>query len=344
MDRIIGHVDGFVAGLLQGWVTNLNNPAALERLTIHDGVQPDFEICSHFYRGDVCRVHNIEGLFGFAIKREWLDAKSVAVTISNRNGMPLTGGVGVPLPEALPPRPQRDGLDIFLHLAKTAGTSVRHVMAEQLNAAEMLLVYPGPGIGLQEAFISRIPLQQRRRLRLVIGHCSFGIHERLDVPSRYSVFLRHPAARLQSNFAHHGAARTVFRVDGTEINLVTTINEGLTEDFDNLMVRVIAGLSKEMRPLGTVSSADVDLALNNLRTHFKFVGLQETMEESFAGLCGALGLNATALPRENVTPVSWMGADNQLASVDWAAVHHRNRFDLALYDAVIKDGLVGRIG
>lgn len=344
MDRIIGHVDGFQAGSLQGWIANTNNPAALERVTIHDGVQPDFEISSHFHRGDVCRIHNLDGLFGFAIKRDWLDARSVAVTISNRHGVPLIGGVGVPLPEPPPPLPPRDELDIFLHLAKTAGTSVRHVLTSQLSAAEMLLVYPGPGIGLQEAFIRQIPLHQRRRLRVVIGHCSFGIHERLDVPSRYSVFLRHPTARLRSNFAHHGAARTVFRLNRAEISLTTTINDGLTEDFDNLMVRVVAGLSTEIRPLGTVSSADVELALQNLRTQFKFVGLHETMEESFTGLCEALGVQATALPRDNVTPGSWLGADNQLASVDWAAVHHRNRFDLALYDAVIKDGLVGRIG
>jgi hypothetical protein len=223
-----------------------------------------------------------------------------------------------------------------------AGTSVRHAVTRQLSEAETLLIYPGTPFTMPEHLIPTMPLFQRLRLRLVIGHCSFGIHEHLAVPARYSVFLRHPMARLRSNFAHHGAAGTVFRVGGRATNLAAVINDGLSEEFDNLMVRVIAGLTRDAVPVGTVSGADVEQALHNIDTHFAFVGLSERMEESFAGLCRTVGVEPAALPTDNVTPATWPGAAQQMATVRWDGVFERNRHDIALYEAVCKSGLTGR--
>jgi hypothetical protein len=282
-------------------------------------------------------------LFGFAVKRGWLDPRSKSISIITRDGAILSGGANIQLPDLPPMPPPLQPVTIFLHLAKTAGTSVRHAAARQLSEAETLLIYPGAPFGMDEHLIPTIPPYQRRRLRLVIGHCSFGVHERLGVPSRYSVFLRDPAARLRSNFAHHGAARTVFRVGGSVVSAATAINDGLSEEFDNLMVRVIAGLARDAVPPGTVSGADVELALDNIRAHFAFVGLSETMTESFAGLCAILGLDPQTPPKDNVTPHAWIGAEQQTAAVRWDIVFERNRHDFALYDAVRKSGLVGRL-
>jgi hypothetical protein len=343
MGTIIGHVDGFKADVLQGWIANLDEQNGLEPFIVRDEKRRDLLLSTNFYRADVCKAHNINGLFGFALKRSWLDPRSKTITIVTRDGSPLPGGTDIPLPSPppapLPPRP----VDIFLHLAKTAGTSVRHAISRQLSEAEVLLIYPGAPFTVEEHLIPTIPLYQRRRLRLIIGHCSFGVHERLGVTSRYSVFLRDPATRLRSNFAHHGAASTVFQVGGSVVSPATAINDGLSEEFDNLMVRVIAGLARDAVPAGTVSSADVELALHNIREHFAFVGLHETMAESFSGLCETLGVDPQQPPKDNVTPAAWPGAEQQMAAVRWDVVFHRNRHDFALYEAVRKSGLVGRL-
>jgi hypothetical protein len=343
MGTIIGHVDGFKADVLQGWIANLDDQSGLEQFIVRDEACRDLVLSTHTYREDVCMAHQISGLFGFALRRSWLDSRSKTVTILTRDGVPLPGGTDIPLPEAPLIAPSRRPVNIFLHLAKTAGTSVRHAVTQQLSEAEILLIYPGAPFSMEEHLIPTIPLYQRRRLRLVIGHCSFGVHERLGVPSRYSVFLREPAARLRSNFAHHGAAGTAFRVGRGTVGAVAAINDGLSEEFDNLMVRVIAGLARDAVPTGTVSSDDVDLALHNIREHFAFVGLHETMAESFAGLSAVLGVEAYDLPTDNVTPATWSGAEQQKATVRWDAVFERNRHDFALYKAVRETGLVGRL-
>ena len=343
MGNIIGYVDGFRGETLHGWIANLDEHNRLEPFIVRDDMRRDLLLSPHCYRADVCQAYQINGVFGFALKRNWLDPRSKTVSIVTRDGMALPGGTDIALPAPPPAGPAEAPVNVFLHIAKTGGTSVRHAITSQLSEAEVLLIYPGTEFSVQEHLIPTIPIHQRRRLRLAIGHCMLGVHERLGVPSRYSVFLREPAARLRSNFAHHGAGRTIFQTAAGVVSLATAVNDGVSEEFDNLMVRVIAGLSREAVPLGAVSSAHVELALANIRAHFAFVGLTETMVDSVAGLCATLGVAPQAPPQDNVTPTGWEGAEQQMAAVRWDALFHRNRHDFALYDAVREAGLVGRL-
>jgi hypothetical protein len=67
------------------------------------------------------------------------------------------------------------------------------------------------------------------------------------------------------------------------------------------------------------------------------------MADSFAGLCATLCVPPQTLPRDNVTPRAWIGAEQQIAAVRWDAVFARNRHDFALYDAIRASGLVGQL-
>jgi hypothetical protein len=343
MGRVIGYVDGFRADVLHGWLANLVQQDALAPFIVRDEKGREFAFSTNFYRADVCQALHINGLFGFALRRSWLDPRSRSITVMTPQGLVVQGGENITLPD-LPSASLPESVDILLHLAKTAGTSVRHALVEHFSEGETLLVYPGTDFGVREHLLPTIPLYQRRCLRLVIGHCNFGIHDLMAVPARYSVFLRSPAARLRSNIAHHQVARTMFVVGGQRVSLSTAINEGLSEEFDNLMVRVLAGLSRDIASPGTVAAEHVDRALGNLRSDFKFVGLHETMVVSFTGLCDAMGLPQLPLPMDNVTPIDWPQIEGQLEAIDWRLVLHRNRHDIALYKAIIDNGLVGRIG
>lgn len=348
MDRIIGHVDGFSGNVLNGWLANLDQPTALEQVVVRDEYGQDLAFATHYHRADVCEAHNLQGLFGFALKRDWLNGLSRRVTLLNREGAVLSGGIDLALPEPRPDKLFRPSpIDVFLHLPKTGGTSVRHALLERLTEAETLLVYPDSNFGISPMQIGAIPLHQRQRLRLAFGHCRFGLHDILEVPARYSMFLRHPSTRLRSNFAHHTVVKPKVFHRGDEnsevIDIVDMVNEGVAEEFDNLMVRTAAGLTFETTPLGCVSAGDVRLALANVRQHFKFVGLFETMEQSFAEFCDALRLPRRPLPMANVTPPGWE-QDSRADAVRWDALLDRNRFDAAFYEAVCDAGLVGEIG
>ena len=211
------------------------------------------------------------------------------VTVTRSDGEIIASGESVAIPARSARKRAASELNIFLHISKTAGTSLRNTLLSAVPAGEQLLIYPGtPGIPVQR--FHQIPLRQRSELRWIFGHCKFGLDRFVTQPSRYVTFVREPQDRLRSNFAHHAAAGTEFDIDGERVAAATVINEGLSEEFDNVVTRVIAGLGKEHVPLGCMGADEVALAMVNVRRHFLFVGQHSRMDADTATLRTHLGL------------------------------------------------------
>src|SRR3954447_6940423 len=104
---------------------------------------------------------------------------------------------------------------IFLHIGKTAGTTLgrilrRHYPRNQVysipvppHAREVELGDDSRCPGLRQLHPPRemtlitfadVPEDLRRRYRLVLGHTVFGIHELLPQPSFYVTMLRNPVS------------------------------------------------------------------------------------------------------------------------------------------------------
>ncbi len=249
------------------------------------------------------------------------------MTVRNRLGVTLPNGSGVEIGRQAVVRTQP--AVIFLHIPKTAGTSLRVAAIAGLLPSERLFVYEAP-FGLTLPELAALSMEQRRAARLVAGHAYYGIDRFLGMPARYVTFLREPMARLRSHAAHYAAAGTSFGSTGELLALASVVENGLIEEFDNLMVRSVAGLPAHVVPLGTVGGKDVELALYNIERHFAMVGTVETMEADLARLSAALGRPIRQPGRENVTGEHVGG----IKGVDWSRVEHRNRFDRMLYDRV----------
>lgn len=89
---------------------------------------------------------------------------------------------------------------IFLHLPKTAGTSLVKAVKGALGEGEYLDLY-GAGRTSEQigAQIRGMTGAERGRIRFVAGHqVWFGVHELLGREARYVTFLRHPVVRVLS--------------------------------------------------------------------------------------------------------------------------------------------------
>ena len=347
--KIVGFVDGIADGALSGWVANLDKPGELGQVVVigENGLSRD---CRAFVpRMDVNTVLHMPGRFGFAIPLPVLDGLGQTVRVTDANGAMLTYGDAVRLPTPAPgPGPGTGAVTapsrpwVVLHIQKTAGTSIRGVLAEAMGPGRSVFLYNDGSSGISQEELFAIPPQQRAAFRLVIGHIYFGAVPPPAVQGvpHHATILRHPVARLRSHYHHHVRASTVFEIDGPRHDVAAVVSGGLTDEFDNLMVRMVAGLGPDQVPLGAVDATHVDQALDTIRAHFRFVALTERLDEHFPRLCAAMGIAAKSLPRENVGRVNAPAPPND--RVDWRAVLHRNRFDAMLYDRVQRDGLCGR--
>jgi hypothetical protein len=345
-DRLIGTVDGVAAGELNGWLANLDDPSVCETIIVRGagGTQRDFKTFQ--LREDVCAALSLPGTFGFSIPLRALADLGACVSVHDRNGQPLTNGLDLTITRQIVP-----GVDdvaprcarLFLHIPKTAGTSLRADIAGQLRYSETLLVYPGSGVGLSLEQLAAMPDHQKRQFSLVFGHFFVGLHRLIPQPSHYVTFVREARSRLRSNVMHHATLGTTFAYEGIACPPSLAINEGLDEQFDNLMTRIIAGVTIEEVPRGSVGSRELDMAIDNIRRHFAFVGQYECLQHSLDQLCRLLGVAGVPVSEANRTadrPIVYH--EDEMQKINWPSLFARNRIDILLYSYLHREKLLAR--
>jgi hypothetical protein len=339
-DQIAGWVDSVADGLVQGWIANIDNPAKLERVICRGADGSTLMFQPFVPRQDVCDALSLNGRFGFAIPISALRSLGPVVSFAKENGSNLRNGEALMLPTLLDV-PEPDAFTwVVLHIQKTAGTSLRSALAASVRPNEAVFVYPDGFVGLSPLELSELPLIQRSALRLVMGHAYFGIAEYLPQQADYITVLRDPEARLRSHYYHHVSTGTIFRIDGAIAETPFVVQQGLTDEFDNLMTRMLAGADTDTVPIGAIGEEHVETALRHIRTSFRFVGLTEHLDDHYPVLCRIMGISAGTLAVENTRSI-----DNPASlddKVDWREVMHRNRFDTMLYRRVQEEGLCGR--
>ena len=149
----------------------------------------------------------------------------------------------------------------FLHIAKTAGTTLHYVLRRTYGTGYVVVTkrYSGRA-GFDAADLERL---RRRypRLRALGGH---GVHPlgdlvEADPDLRFLTMLRDPAARCASHYAHN------VRRGHTTLPFLQWIESELNQDYQT---RRLAG------------DADAGEAIRLLDEKFLFVGLVEEFDES----------------------------------------------------------------
>ncbi|HYX84818.1 MAG TPA: hypothetical protein VE777_07595 [Gaiellales bacterium] len=216
---------------------------------------------------------------------------------------------------------------IFLHIGKTAGSTLRQVLKRQFPSSQVMTVRARrrPREETLSDF-ARLPETERLRPRLIMGHTVFGLHEGVPRPSTYITMLRQPVRLAHSQYRyvlrtpghrHHEAAQGM--------SLEEYVESGLALEMDNSQTRAIAG--DIGTPFGECTAEMLELAKRHLDEHFSWVGLTERFDESLLLLRRTLEWRDVRYVSVNVAR-----SRSELTPAQRELIERRNRLDLELYE------------
>jgi len=218
---------------------------------------------------------------------------------------------------------------IFLHIPKTAGTTLTTVLARQYPQDKTLSIFDEP---LDAPSLQQLPEHQREKLQYVRGHVRFGLHEFLPQPSTYITFLRDPIDRIISTyyFTFRTPSHPLYELFlSQKIGLGDFVSSGIRVMTENGQVRLLAGKAGVETPFGQCNAELLDIAKHNIQDKFSLVGLSGRFDESLILLKRQFGWRNVAYISRNVTANRPQKAD--VSEQDLALIQEYNQLDLELY-------------
>jgi Galactose-3-O-sulfotransferase len=218
---------------------------------------------------------------------------------------------------------------IFLHLPKTAGTTLNRLIEWEYPLTEMYSVDPVL-FEWSYARLRNLPEKRLRKTRIFKGHMLFGLHEVLPQPATYITVLRNPVDRVLSayyfmrGYKLHPLYWKLRREKWTLEEYVERTTR------DNVQCKIVANAAYHE----PCTQEILDRALEHLGRYFSVVGLSERFEESLALMKLRFGWQLKSYSAFNVTRSRPKRQDLPQASLDLIA--ERNRFDVALYKHATK--------
>jgi hypothetical protein len=216
---------------------------------------------------------------------------------------------------------------IFLHIGKTAGSTMRQILKRQFRSSERMTVRARRRPREETlADFARMPEADRLRPRLIMGHTVFGLHEHVPRPCSYVTMVRHPVKLAVSQYRYvlrTPGHRHHARVQG--MTLEEYVESGFALEMDNSQTRAIAG--DVGTPYGGCTDEMLKTAKRNLADHFPWVGVTERFDESVVLLGRTFGWKDVRYVPANVARSSAPPTSEQTALVE-----RMNRLDLELYD------------
>lgn len=218
---------------------------------------------------------------------------------------------------------------IFLHIPKTAGTTLGSIVDAQFGRRRVITYYNQTNRHLID-HLGVYLADPHHNFDAIIGHFGMEIAATLlDRPAIYVTFFRDPVSRTLSDYYERRSTRPqdFFREDGREISICESINENPSW-YANLQTRYLAGMAHDGCE---VDEADLNHALDNLEDNLDFVGIVEDFDNSISQLMNFLGWQSATYNVENT------GGDYPSPKSDLnEAIAANNQLDLVLYQHALK--------
>lgn len=218
-----------------------------------------------------------------------------------------------------------DPLVIFLHIPKSAGSSLSQVMRANYKPEELL---DHESVNGRAQPLADLSDEQKAAIKAVMGHYYYGLHE--GFPGReitLVTMLRDPVERVVSSYFFLRTYPGYEPVADMSIKqFVDTYAEAR-----NHQTLMLSGLN-ETDDRG-LYAPNLDRALRNLDV-FRAVGLTERFDQSVAMMGRALGWSKIEYPIVNVTANK--PRTSQLSANDIAYIREANSLDTALYRRAVE--------
>jgi hypothetical protein len=228
---------------------------------------------------------------------------------------------------------------IFLHIPKTAGTTFQSILMREYKSDSIFYLYGDKttrSIDAVEKF-KMIPENERMKIRALIGHMSFGLHEYMQQPAIYITFLRDPIERIISHYYYVVRFSDHYlhdKVIAENINLKDYVARGITDETNNGQTRLLSGVGKNL-PYGCCPPEMLKAAADNISKHFPVVGISERFDESLILMKNLLGWRLHFYYKENVTKNRILKGRIPLDTLD--VIRKYNQLDIQLYEQAKRD-------
>ncbi len=215
---------------------------------------------------------------------------------------------------------------VFVHLRKTAGTTVSHVMWRQFRRGQAININ-APSVDAANQKWNALPPEHRAIVKCVRGHLPYA--PELFAPRKIVCFtmLRDPVERVISEYYFNlrNASENFHAVLTRErVTLDQFVNSEMSAEVHNTQTRMLAGA-----PRGASSCQLLKSAAANLLDRLAMVGISERLDESLL-LCRAiLGWRHPIYRPVNVN--RWRPALGRISSETVAAIERANSLDRELY-------------
>jgi hypothetical protein len=239
---------------------------------------------------------------------------------------------------------------IFLHIPKTAGTTLNRFIEKQYNPLRIYTIPGGYRVWSIERF-KRLSDRRRSRLRVLRGHMGFGLHRFFSQPSTYMTVLREPVNQVTSSY-YYALSNRFHPLHSVLSERRVTLERfpDLAPWGNNLQTKLVGGMSMaRVNPPAALAAARrgemvspeefagehctpeiLAAAKRNLESSFSVVGLTERFDESLALMTLSYGWRATAYQRfrkSKKRPVN-----DALTSSVRRRLERENAYDIELYD------------
>jgi len=219
---------------------------------------------------------------------------------------------------------------IFLHIPKSAGTTIYKILENQYSKAESYLL---DGSRTPQAILEfkSLPTEKKNGIRLLYGHQTFGLHRQLPGKARYFTLLRDPIERIASHYYYVLRSRSHYlhdQVTRKKLTLKEYVASGISKELNDAQVRFISGIGFHFG-FAQCPADLLELAEIILDEFFVMTGLIEYFDETVLMLKKVLDWKAPFYFKHNVSD---QRPGREMIDADTLeTIRHYNRLDLDLY-------------
>lgn len=225
---------------------------------------------------------------------------------------------------------------IFIHIRKTAGTTLRRIIQHQFqpnNVFEFYRLLGRPPYGIHKRIneFNKLSDKQKNAIEFVGGHVGFGLHELFVRPCTYITVLRNPVDRVISYYYALLRNKNDFVKNKTLEDFIQSevSQNNMTCHLSGLTLKSQLGDASIDLECGRSSNKTLELAKNNLKDHFKVFCILERFDESLILLNKTLDWEIPLYKKNNVAKNR--PAIKTLSKETLTMIENFNELDIQLY-------------